>query len=188
MATGAEVIKKYAKASEQTRINIICKNYSRFSRIIEGRIDGLVFLITEERAYLRRQEIGDLGVRIQVSGTGDVVGNTVANDEMIRIAIETCSFPDEMLDGSDYEDEIVEDAYAMKKMRKDYKLFNSMLGVLEPQEREIFLAFLNKKKSLTDIAEENGIQYDSADRRISRIKHKVIKEMSEYQRKMGNKS
>ncbi len=44
-------------------------------------------------------------------------------------------------------------------MRKDYNLFNSQLGILGT-EKETFTKYLLKEKTISDIAEDQGITYE----------------------------
>ena len=58
-------------------------------------------------------------------------------------------------------------------MRADYELFNKQLNVLEDDESRIFLGYINKKLTLYDIADEKGIQPESAMKRVIRIKRRL---------------
>ena len=58
-------------------------------------------------------------------------------------------------------------------MRADYELFNRQLSLLEEKESRIFLGYINKKLTLHDIADEEGIQPESAMKRVIRIKRRL---------------
>lgn len=64
------------------------------------------------------------------------------------------------------------DAYLLRDMRKDYDLFNRQLSILGT-EKETFEKYLRREKTLIDIAEEQGITYESAQQKIHRIRRKV---------------
>ena len=183
MATEAQFVRKYAEATDRKRINMIVRNYSHFAQIIDSKINGMVFLIVEEKAFQRSQSRGDLGVRVQSSTLGDTTCNEATSKVEIKKAIENCSFPEGMLEDIDFEEEIVQDAWTIRCMRRDYELFNSMLDILDPQELEVFMAFLKKEKSIDQLAEECGILYNSADKRLNRLKERVIAEMMTYRRR-----
>lgn len=179
MLTGAEIIQKYRESGSTTRANIICKNYFRLNSIIENSIDWMTEQIISDQQFVRREAMGDLGIRVQTSSRGDVTGNTSCNCTMVRQAIETCDFAEVNLKDVDDREKILEDSFTLREMRRDLLDFNrSISNVLEPDEIKLFKSFLKKEKGLQDIAEEFGIQYDSADRRINRMKKRVIKDMN----------
>lgn len=64
----ANVLEKYAGLTPEKRVDYICKNYSRFTGIIESYTQGLVYMIEEEQDFNRREDRGDLGVRVQGGG------------------------------------------------------------------------------------------------------------------------
>ena len=71
------------------------------------------------------------------------------------------------------------DAYLLRDMRKDYDLFNRQLSILGT-EKETFEKYLRREKTLIDIAEEQGITYESAQQKIHRIRRKVKKQVVGY--------
>lgn len=68
MVAKASIIEIYAKADAAGRVDIICKNYSNFIGIVDGYTEGLRYMIENEKAYNRKKNHGDLGVRVQTSG------------------------------------------------------------------------------------------------------------------------
>lgn len=68
MVAKASIIEIYAKADAAGRVDIICKNYSNFIGIVDGYTEGLRYMIESEKAYNRKKNHGDLGVRVQTSG------------------------------------------------------------------------------------------------------------------------
>lgn len=68
MVAKASIIEIYARADAAGRVDIICKNYSNFIGIVDGYTEGLRYMIESEKAYNRKKNHGDLGVRVQTSG------------------------------------------------------------------------------------------------------------------------
>ena len=62
-------------------------------------------------------------------------------------------------------------------MRADYELFNQQLCILERNELRIFRGYLSGEKNIGEIAEEEGIQYESAAQRVRRAKVKIKVQM-----------
>ena len=71
-------------------------------------------------------------------------------------------------------------AFLLKTMRNDYELFNRQLGILDKEEAEVFVQFIRKEKGIADIAEDKGIVYESAQKRIQRAKKKIKIQMLEF--------
>lgn len=70
----------------------------------------------------------------------------------------------------------MENAYLLRDMRKDYELFRRQLSILG-NEKEFFEKYLRREKTLADIADEQGITYESAQQKIHRIRLKVKKQV-----------
>lgn len=95
---------------------------------------------------------------------------------MTREALINCDFSGDVMEGVDRAEEFIRDAYLLRDMRKDYELFNRQLSILGT-EKETFEKYLRREKTLIDIAEEQGITYESAQQKIHRIRRKVKKQV-----------
>ncbi len=62
---------------------------------------------------------------------------------------------------------------SIRRMRADYELFNQQLCILGRNELKIFRGYLSGEKDIGEIAEEEGIQYESAAQRVRRAKVKI---------------
>lgn len=135
-------------------------------------------MIENEKAYNRRQNQSDLGVRVQASGAhSDITADTAINNVITREAIIACDFSGDVLDGVDRVEEFQSDAYTLKKMRADFELFNRQLCILGRNEQRIFRGYLSGEKDISAIAEEEGIQYESAAQKVRRAKVKIKVQM-----------
>lgn len=65
-------------------------------------------------------------------------------------------------------------------MRADFELFNRQLAILSGNELRIFRGYLSGEKDIGDIAEEEGIQYESAAQKVRRAKVKIKIQMIEF--------
>ena len=70
-------------------------------------------------------------------------------------------------------EEFQQDAFTLRTMRADFELFNQQLAILNKQESRIFRGYLSGEKDIGDIAEEEGIQYESAAQKVRRAKVKI---------------
>lgn len=178
MVARASIIKNYAKADAAGKVDIICKNYPNFIGIVEGYTEGLCYMIENEKAYNRKQSRGDLGVRVQTSGMySDITADTAISNVITKDAIIACDFSGDVLEGVDRVEEFQRDAYTLRRMRTDFELFNSQLCILGKNESRIFRDYLSGEKDIGDIAEEEGIQYESAAQKVRRAKVKIKVQM-----------
>lgn len=174
MVAKASIIKNYAKADAAGKVDIICKNYSNFIGIVDGYTEGLCYMIENEKAYNRKQSRGDLGARVQTSGMdGDITADTAINNVIAKEAIIACDFSGDVLEGVDRCEEFQRDAYTLRCMRADFELFNRQLCILSGNESRILRGYLSGEKDIGDIAEEEGIQYESAAQKVRRAKVKI---------------
>ena len=174
------LVHRYAKADAMDRINLIYNNFASFLGVVEIRTEGLVYLIENEKATNRRHENGDLGVRVQKSTISDPTGNTATGNVMTRDALIACDFSGGVLDGTDRREAFIREALILKDMRRDYKLFNDQLNCLEEKEREVVLNFIERKKTMNELAEELCIDYYSVKKKLRRSKKKVMDLMTDY--------
>lgn len=174
------LVHRYAKADAMNRINLIYNNFASFLGVVESRTEGLVYLIENEKATNRRHENGDLGVRVQKSTISDPTGNTATGNVMTRDALIACDFSGGVLDGTDRREAFIREALILKDMRRDYQLFNDQLNCLEEKEREIVLNFIERKKTMNELAEELCIDYYSVKKKLRRSKKKVMDLMTDY--------
>ena len=178
--TEKNLIRVYTGATSEKRIDIIIKNYTKFIGIVDGYTDGLRYMIECEKESSHRQSAGDLGVRVQTGGmTSDPTARKAVNNVITREALINCDFSGDVLDGVDQAEVYIRDAYILRDMRKDYNLFNSQLGVLGT-EKETFTKYLLKEKTISDIAEDQGITYESARQQMQKIKVRMKKQVKRF--------
>ena len=181
MVATASIIENYAKANAAGKVDIICKNYSNFIGIVDGYTEGLCYMIENEKAFNRKQNRGDLGVRVQTSGMhSDITADTAINNVITKEAIIACDFSGDVLDGVDRVEKFQRDAYTLRNMRADFDLFNKQLCILGRNESRILIGYLSGEKDIGDIAEEEGIQYESAVQKLRRAKVKIKVQMTNF--------
>lgn len=174
MVAKASIIEIYARADAAGRVDIICKNYSNFIGIVDGYTEGLRYMIENEKAYNRKKSLGELGVRVQSSGIhSDITADTAISNVITRDAIIACDFSGDVLEGVDRSEKYQRDACTLRRMRADYDLFNQQLSIRGRNELRIFRGYLSGEKDIGEIAEEEGIQYESVAQRVRRAKVKI---------------
>lgn len=91
---------------------------------------------------------------------------------MTKAALIDCDFSGGVLDSVVCREELKRKACILREMRQDYALFKSLLVVLGPN-RQLFEQYLRKEKTLTEIAEEQHILYESAQQKMNRMRSKM---------------
>ena len=98
MACRANFINEYGKANPDQRVRMIFLNYTSFQDIIEGYEQKIIIRIMDEINRARRDEIGDLGVRVQGSGMHSSPTERIGIAEVtIEAAIRKNNLPEDML-------------------------------------------------------------------------------------------
>ena len=87
MRDEANIVKQYEDADVSERIEILIRYYPNFTRLVEGYEQNLRLIIKEEKAYRHRQAKGELGIRVQTSGTSDLTAREAIDNVMIMEAI-----------------------------------------------------------------------------------------------------
>lgn len=179
MVAKTNVLQSYKVADTAGKVDIICKYYTDFMGIVESFTEGLRYMIENEKAYKRRVEKGELGVRVKGGRSySDVTADTAIHHVLIREAIITCDFTGNVFEGVEHREEYKERAITLKNMRDDYELFNRQLAILGQEELRVFRNYLTGEKNLTSIADEEGIQYESAAQKVRRAKVKIKVQMA----------
>lgn len=115
---------------------------------------------------------------MQTSGMhSDITADTAISNVITKDAIIACDFSGDVLEGVDRVEDFQRDAYTLQSMRTDFELFNSQLCILGKNESRIFRDYLSGEKDIGDIAEEEGIQYESAAQKVRRAKVKIKVQM-----------
>lgn len=173
MATRAiRIVDEYPTANNKRRVDIILENYSNFSEMMMGFEESLKYLIINERKSARRNAMGDLGVRVQTSGTSDKTANAAIESVMLSQAIASRNLDEELRDVECPEEYRLE-AEAICDMREDYELLCAQIKTLPYQESEVLIPYLNGTKSLFKLAEITDCSYEAVKSRLRRAKQHI---------------
>ena len=177
----------YLGLSVKQKILHLMKNYhyreyyvESYRQYIEGMIEDII-------AYeSNRKE--DIGVRIM---SGNNISDTTLRqaEKAIRIGniFKTGHVGESLI--KDKEDRRVATLAVMEWMtiRDDYAALNRALMMLRPEDNELIMDFLNKKKSYYDIADEGMLTYSAAKKKLQRIRRKVVR-LTEHDFERHNKN
>ena len=183
----------YYKKSAKERLNFIFENYKNFDKVLNGQKETVIFLITCEREYSRRSQVGDIGIRVQTSGE---FSDPTANDGIERYEI------DKAISESDYSEDFFKDIedkehiltkiWEFKLMQLEYMQLRSKIANLDEEETYIMEAHLKKQKSTYELAAEFSVEPESIKQRVYRVRKHLIKdmlnEMSQYANTEGGRA
>ena len=177
---GNDIIQLYMNATSSKRVNIIIKHYTDFMGVVDGYINGLFYRIESEKDSYKRQSMVELGVRIQNGGMHSDPTAKKGNDSIdLKNAIIQCDFSGGIMEGVEEADKYMRSAKLLKDMRRDYEHFQNQLCCLG-KDKEIFEKYLCGQKTLTDIAEEQSITYESAQQKVHKIRRRLKEQVIKF--------
>ena len=183
-AARANMVKIYATAIPTKRIDIILMNYSNFTNIVDGHREGLFHVISSEKAYNRMASNGDLGIRVQKSGRSDITANTAIDNVTIRESIKACDFSGDLLEDTDQDEEeqLRYEILTLQMMQEEYDVVTAQLQALRRKESRLLFQYLLGEKEIQEIAEEEGITYESAKQKLKRVRNKLKMNVTPFMR------
>ena len=102
MMAMANIVKIYADSDSASKVDMICKHYPNFIRIVDGYTEGLPSMIENEKKYNCKATYGDLGVRVKSLGHyTDITGDSAVDNVITRDALIACDFSGGILEGTD---------------------------------------------------------------------------------------
>lgn len=178
MATGASIVKRYEIGDREDRISLMLSNFSSFDTLLDIEMEGIEYRIKEERAYLKRSSIEELGVRVQTSSCGSITEARAYDNMEIEAAIEAHDFNNPVFRNVVGMDEIRQDIYALEIMRMDFSVLKKQVTVLKPVDRKMLMRIYNDGADYQTVAEEEVIDYDSVKTRVKRARARVRDNMN----------
>ena len=183
--SGPSFIEEYGNSDSDERVDIMLNYFQEFPSIIEGQRKILVLKIKNEREYMRQRQNDDLGA---------VILSSEMSDPTAREAIENVYIEDIVLNGNDIS-ELTHDMkygekrvfhrqfYILEKMQEEYTILQTQLFFLNSNEKKILELYTESGHDFQKIADQEGIQIESARRRVweirKKIKSKVVCSMTE---------
>lgn len=174
MESEAIKIDEYLSSDIDKRFEFLYENYAVLKPILIDYREDIISDVYDMKVYNRRAANGELGVRIQIS----VKRNSPTEKEAISHVSIAKAIDDGYLDEDFFEDtdnpqELIRRVRIYHRVCIDYEAFSSKLGTLNPGEQRILKPYLLQEKSINDLADEMGIDYRSAIKRVYRIKKRL---------------
>ena len=166
------IVEDYHEASIEKRVDMILRNFSNFEAIVDCCEKNLSVTIKEEIDYNRREELGDLGVRVQSSNISNPTLRDAANREEIERAIHNGEYYRILRWTDDFEKHRPQ-IITLQKMRNDFFRVSNVVNCLDPQNRRIFRKYISKEASVETLAEVEKLTHDSVRTRIKEARKTV---------------
>ena len=176
MNTGAAVISEYQEYSYKKRIDFILKNYCGIEEYIKGYEEILCDSIMVDRLVDCRDGYGDIGVRVQTSYTGDSTAMTAVERSTILEKMSEKALTRHISD----DPVLNKEAVTLRTMKRDLGFVNRAIRMLPGRDSRELGQLLSHEKTIDDVAEEKGIQYESAKMHIYRTRLKVKERALEF--------
>lgn len=174
-----DILRSYRSNDAEGRLSIMLNNYAGFPKIIRIAEKKIQYKIKSEKEYLRSHARGELGVRVQTSGTSDPTFNEASTNIMIEEAFKTGEVDKGLLkgikDASVYEEEI----RLVSIMRMDFELLEEIIEDLDESDSKIMKQYLVEGRLFKEIADEEGRTYEAIKKRMERIRAEIREEILE---------
>ncbi len=175
MNTGA-VISEYQDYSNKKRVDFILNNFYGIEEYIRCYEEILCDSIMVDRLVDRRDEKGNPGVMIQTSYIGDPTAMAAVDRTSIFEKLSEDSSSRHISDDLELND----DALTLRTMKRDLGFVKHAIRMLPAHDSSELGKILSHEKTLYEVAEEKGIQYESAKMYVYRARLKVKKRALEF--------
>lgn len=175
MKSGAINIDEYIGVELEEQFEFIYTHYPIMKNLLTDYREDLIDEVIEQKAYNRRAADGDLGVRVQISiGISSPTEKQAINHMTIEKAIVDGVLDEDFFADTDNQEELIRKVTCYHAVSEDVKTFTKKLGALEQQDQKIIKPYIMGQKSMSDLAEDMGIDYRSAVKHIYRVKKRLI--------------
>ena len=174
MRSGAINIDEYIGVEPAEQFEFIYTHFSIMKNLLTDYREDLISEVMEQKAYNRRAENGDLGVRVQISiGISSPTEKQAICHMSIEKAIVDGILDEDFFEDTDNQEELIRKVTCYHAVNEDVKTFTSKLGSLEQRDQKILRPYILGQKSMTELAEDMGIDYRSAVKHVYRVKKRL---------------
>ena len=184
MSRRAIFINEYGKANPDQRARIIFLNYTSFPDIIEGYEQKIIIRIMDELNRARRDEIGDLGVRIQGSGMHSSPTERIGIAEVtIEAAIRKNKLPEDMLVDMETAEEHIRVTNILYMMRRDFKSVEASIKMYGGRDASILKEAL-KGVPMIEIGDRVNMSEHYVRNMVSQMKADIKEQLADEYKNM----
>ena len=171
-------LREYSQSEPERKARFILGNFRRFPKMIEGYESDWKIVVTAEKRYNTLHEMGDLGIRVQTSGTGNPTMNkAIFETELDNAAGKRDLFS--VVKGTDDPEQHIREKMVIADMKDDYSIMKNAIHRLQEVDAEVLLHYIRMEKTIQEIADELQMNYDSAKKKLQRLRKEVIVDAAE---------
>ena len=169
-------IDEYGNLRPEKRLDVILDHFRDFPSIIEGHKKILVLKIKNERDYLHKPQKDELGTVVLTSRKSDPTARRAVDNVYVEELIHKGDDISELVQGMEHEDKkmFCRQFHILMKMQEEYAILESQLMLMNDNDKKFFELYSDCGHDFQYIADQEGILYDSARRRVWKIR-KAIK-------------
>lgn len=171
-------LREYSQSEPELKAKFILGNFRRFPKMIEGYESDWKVVVTAEKRYNTLHEMGNLGIKIQTSGTGNPTMNkAIFETELDSAATNRDLFS--VVKGTDDPEQHIREQMVIADMKDDYSIMKNAIYRLEEMDAELLLHYIRMEKMIQEIADELQVNYSSAKKKLQRLRKEVIIDTAE---------
>ena len=176
MEAGKNIVGCYVGLEPRERIEFLYHHYDNLDVFRQAYKESVVNMIAYMRAYDRSQD------KLEgIQKTRNLLNSITESAAFERIVIseyfEQNKPSDELVEEEEDKDIISWAIFEWHLMKSEFDIFKNFLNMLSTRDRRILTAYIGHSKSVKEIAKELDIEKESAEKRIYRIKQKLIENM-----------
>lgn len=164
----------YSRSDTECKVKYILKNYERFPKMVAGYDSNWEVIIKAEKRYNLEASKGDLGIRVQKSGTSD----PTMNEAISNVEIEQSQSENDLrviLKGTDDPNQHIREKLIIQDMKDDYIILQNAIHALGKKDEQMLLRYLQRENDgLQDLADECNLELSTYKKYIYSIKKAVI--------------
>jgi len=178
MKSEAISIERYAGGEPEAQFDFLYENFAVLAEMLKDFREEIITEVMEQKAYNRRSQNGDLGVRIQVSmGTSNPTMNKAIEHVTVAQAIDEGLLDEDFFEDTDDRQALIQKITSYHRVNRDLETFTSKIATMTLKDQQIIRPYLSKEKTMEELADDMGIEYRSAVKHVYRIKKRLIEKV-----------
>ena len=171
-------IGEYIDKSPKDRIYQLLDNYRSFTRYLDSYKENVVNLMLAMREYYISPSEEELGVRVQTTrGTSDITASKAIDRVELEECFEKMRVTKELFPDPEELRLISTAVFEWNLMGKEYRILSGFIDMMQPDDRSIFVPYIKREKRVSEIAADQNVEWDSANKKVYRIRKALIEEV-----------
>lgn len=166
-------INSYYDSGAEKRLGMLLDHYSSFPGFIRTLQFQTTYKIDAEFDSMNADSAELLGVRVQTSGLANITESKGMRLAELTKAFDTGVVDRDLLKGIEDAENYRMEIWVIYSMKKDYELVDGVIKNLDENDYPFYSEYLKRKRELKALADEYGMEYETARKRIARIRRQI---------------